>query len=114
MVTTALSRVFRRASLDQRAGAMLGEQFEQHRMRHLAVDDHNGLDAFRDHVEAALDLGDHAAGNRAVVDQFLRFGRCQRLDQLSLLVEHAVNVGQEQETLRLRSPWRAPPRMYRR
>ena len=56
---------------------------------------------FGDHVEAAFDLGDHAAGDGAVLDQLLRLGRGQRLDQVAVLVEHALDVGQQQQALRL-------------
>jgi hypothetical protein len=59
---------------DQRARAVLGEQFEQHGMRRLAVEDDDALDAALDRLDAGLDLGDHAAGNRAVGDQRLGLG----------------------------------------
>ena len=57
---------------DQRAGAALGEDFEQHRMGRLAVEDDNALHAGLDGVDAGFDLRDHAAGNRAVGDQRVR------------------------------------------
>ena len=56
----------------QRAGAVVGEQFEQHRVRHLAVEDDDALDALLERVDAGLDLGDHAAGDGAVGDQLAR------------------------------------------
>src|SRR3569833_2833920 len=58
--------------VDQRAGALVGEQLEQHRVRHLAVEDDNTLHALLERVDARLDLGNHAAGNRAVRDQIAR------------------------------------------
>src|SRR3569833_3911940 len=54
--------------VDQRAGALVGEQLEQHRVRHLAVEDDNTLHALLARVDAGLDLGNHAAGDRAVRD----------------------------------------------
>src|SRR5579884_3976631 len=55
--------------VNERTGAELGEQFEQHRVRHLAVEDHDALDAAVQRVDAGLDLGDHAARDGAVGDQ---------------------------------------------
>src|SRR5581483_4634788 len=55
--------------MNQRAGAVVGEQLEQHRVRHLAVEDDDAFDAVLDRINAGLDLGDHAAGNGAVGDQ---------------------------------------------
>jgi len=52
--------------MDQRAGAELGEQFEQDRVRHLAVEDHHAFDAALERVDAGFDFGNHAAGNGAV------------------------------------------------
>src|SRR6266487_54862 len=63
----------RSASLvDQRAGALIGEQFEQDRVPHLAVDDHDALYALLQRIDAGLDFRDHAARNGAVGDQFAR------------------------------------------
>ena len=56
---------------DQRAGAVFGEQLDQHHMRRLAVEDDHALDAILQRLEAGLDLGDHAARDRAVGDQRL-------------------------------------------
>src|SRR5439155_1425235 len=53
----------RRAGLDLRADAARGEHLEQHRMPHAAVDHVGLLDAAADRLEAALDLGDHPAGD---------------------------------------------------
>src|SRR6201997_3898602 len=58
--------------VDQRAGALVGEQFEQHGVLHLAVDDDDALDALFQRIYAGLDLRDHAAGNGAVGDQLPR------------------------------------------
>src|SRR5436190_1050119 len=44
----------------QRAGAVVGEQLQQHGVRHLAVEDDHALDARFEGVDAGLDLGDHA------------------------------------------------------
>ena len=60
---------------DQRAGTDLGEELQQHGMGGLAVQDDHALDAALDRLDAGLDLGDHAAGDRAVLDQRMRLRR---------------------------------------
>ncbi len=47
---------------DQGACAVLGEEFELHCVRRLAIEDDDALDAPLDRLDAGLDLGDHAAG----------------------------------------------------
>src|SRR5207249_8696040 len=84
------------AAADQSAGA-LGEQLEQDRMRHPPVEDHRGLDAALDRVEAGLDLRDHAARNCALGDQSTRLAGGQLADQPLVGVEHAGDVGQQQK-----------------
>src|SRR3977135_1500269 len=81
----------------QRAGTLIGEQFEQDRMLRLAVDDDDALDALLERVDAGFDLRDHAAGNGAVSDQFSRVLDRQFRNQLPGLVEHAGHVGQKQQ-----------------
>lgn len=46
---------------DQRARAVLGEQFHQHHVGRLAVEDDDAFDAVLEGFEAGFDLGDHAA-----------------------------------------------------
>src|SRR5439155_21316866 len=58
-VVYAIAAYLCSAAADQGAGT-LGEQFEQDRMWHPPVEDHRGLDAALDRVEAGLDLRDHA------------------------------------------------------
>src|SRR5471030_771173 len=57
---------------DHGADARLGEDLEQQAMRHPPVHDCGGLDPAIHCVDAVLDLGDHAAGDRAVGDQRAR------------------------------------------
>src|SRR4051794_37222190 len=54
---------------DQRPRAVVGEQLQQHRVRHLSVEDDDRLDALLDGVDAGFDLGDHAARDGAVGDE---------------------------------------------
>jgi hypothetical protein len=82
-----------RSNGDQRAGAVVGEQFQQHRVRRLAVEDDDALDAALERVDAGLDLGDHAAGDGAVGDQRAHSATVSSL--ISCLVEHARHVGEE-------------------
>ena len=70
-------------------------------MRHAAIDDDDGLDAGFHHLDAALDLGDHAAGDGAVADELARFLDRELGNELLLLVEHALDVGQQQQALGL-------------
>ena len=56
---------------DQRAGAVVGEELEEHGVRRLAVEDDDALDALAERLEAGLDLRDHAAMHGAVGDQRL-------------------------------------------
>src|SRR5262249_49771880 len=83
--------------VDQRAGTLIGEQLEQDRVLHLAVDDDDALHALLERIDAGLDLWDHAARNRAVGDQLARVLDREIGDQLLRLVEHAGDVGQEQQ-----------------
>src|SRR5262245_40643876 len=54
-----------RLAMDQRAGAVVGQQLEQDRVLDLAVDDDDALDALLDRIETGFNLRDHAAGNGA-------------------------------------------------
>ena len=58
-------------------------------------------DALLERVDAGFDLRDHAAGNGAVGDQLARILHRQFRNQLLRLVEHAGNVGQQQQPLGL-------------
>src|ERR1700728_1446085 len=86
------------SAVNERAGAELGEQFEQHRMRHLAVQDNHTFDALFERVDAGFDLRDHAAGNGAVGNQPPRIVDRKLLDQRLRFIEHAGNVGEQQKT----------------
>src|SRR4029453_12213245 len=86
---------------NERADAVLGEELEQHAVRHATVDDNDGLDAGLHHLDAALDLWDHAAGDDAVANELARLLDGEPLDQAAVLVEHAGNIGQQQEALGL-------------
>ena len=50
-------------------------------------------------IDAGLDLGDHAAGDRAVGDEAADVVDPQFLDEGAALVEDAGNVGEKQEAL---------------
>src|SRR5580698_9301639 len=83
-----------RSAMDQRAGAEFGKQFEQHRVRHLAIKDDDAFDPLLQRIDAGFDLRDHAARNGAVGDQPPRIVDRQLLDQHLRLVEHTGNVGE--------------------
>jgi len=54
--------------------SMLLEQLQQHHMRHTPVQHHHAFDARFHRGNRAFELGDHAAGDRAVFDQRARLG----------------------------------------
>ena len=56
---------------DQRPAALIGEQFQQDRMLHPAIDDIGRFDPAEHGVQSTFDLGQHAAADRAVLDQSL-------------------------------------------
>src|SRR5216684_6049513 len=82
-----------------RAHAGLGEDFQQQGMGHPSVHDGGGLDAIIHRIDAILDLGDHAARDRAVGDQGAGLVDRHVPDELAILVQDARHVGQEQEPL---------------
>src|SRR5438477_624927 len=86
---SATFAVWERSWLDQRTCAEVGEELEQYGVWRPAVDDHDALDAAVDGGNARLDLGDHAAADRAVGDQRARLADAHFLDQLTLPVEDA-------------------------
>ena len=59
--------VFRWLLFDDSADALIREQFEQDAVFHAAVHDSHLVYAAVQGVQAAVDLGDHAAGERAVL-----------------------------------------------
>src|ERR1700753_2853861 len=60
--TCSKPRTAAMSACDQGAGAVVGQEFEQDDMRHLAVEDDDAVDATLQRVHAGLDLRDHAAG----------------------------------------------------
>ena len=69
-------------------------------MRHPPVEDDRGIHRVLDGVDAGLDLGDHAAGDRPLADAFARLLRRHLGDRVALAVEHAFDVGQHEEPRR--------------
>src|SRR5438105_2871154 len=90
----------RLAGPDQRSGAF-GEQLEQNRVPHSAVDDDRRVDPAIDGVETGFDFGDHAAIDDAFGDQLPRLRRGELRDQLLVGIEHPGDVGQQQQARRL-------------
>src|SRR3984957_12640089 len=86
-------------SRDECSRAIVGQEFDQHRMGNLAVKDHDAFDAPLQRVNAGLDLGDHAAGDRAVGDESANVVDPQFLDEPVVFIENARNIGEEQEAL---------------
>jgi len=57
-----------RIGFDQRARTVFGKQFQQHDMRHPAIQNGSGLHALFDRINGRFDFRDHAAGDCAVGD----------------------------------------------
>ena len=86
----------------QRAGAVVGEELEQHRVRHLAVEDHHALDA----LLRARRCRSRPWGSCRPRWCRRRSAGARRRPSSSLirlfdLVEHARHVGEQQEPLGL-------------
>ena len=62
------------SSIHHRADPLVGEQFKQERMRLAAIDDVHLRDPATDRADAATDLRNHPALNRAVLDQVVHLG----------------------------------------
>src|ERR1700732_620691 len=90
---------WRLSAAQQRTGAVVGQQFEQHGMFGLAVEDDDALDAGFERVDAGLHFRDHAARYGAVGDQRAGFVKRELLDEVLRLVEHARHVGEQQQPL---------------
>src|SRR5271154_1469315 len=94
-----LTRLDGSLSHNQCSRAIIGQELDQHRVRDFPVQDHDALDAALKRVDAGLDLGDHAAGDRAVRDESADVVDPEFLDELPVLVEDPRNIGQKQEAL---------------
>ena len=69
-------------------------------VRHPPVEHHRGLAPGFDRVDAGFELGDHPAADRAVRAQLRDVGRGQVGQQVAPLVEHAGDVGQQEQPRR--------------
>lgn len=83
--------------LDFRADALIGEDLQEQRMHDAAVHDVHLFYAPVDGGERAFDLGDHAAGDHAAIDEGLSLARAERTDELAILVFYALDVGHQHE-----------------
>src|SRR6218665_515814 len=90
----------RSMAADHGAEGLVGQDFEQHRMRHPAIDDVHGMHSRLGGIECASYLGQHAAGNRAVGEQRVDLAGRQIGQQIPLLVQHARRVGQQHHFFR--------------
>src|SRR3954453_16084836 len=88
------------SACDQRAGAVIGQQFHEHGMRRLAVKNDDTLDALLDCIDAGLDLRNHAAGDRAVGDQLADIVEPELLQDIAVLIEKPRHIRQQEQPLR--------------
>src|SRR5437016_360220 len=84
---------------DEGADALIGEDLEEQRVRHAAVDDVHALHAAARGVERRADLRQHAARDHAFRHQVVDLFRRQPRQQLAGLVEHARRVGEHHQLL---------------
>ncbi|MPL96411.1 hypothetical protein SDC9_42589 [bioreactor metagenome] len=80
---------------------MFGEQLEQAGVRHPAVEDDDAAHAFLHRLQRGLDLRDHAARDRAVLDQRGDLVGRHLGDDLARLVLHPGDIGQQQQAIGL-------------
>ena len=80
-------------SSDQRAGAVLSEEFEQEHVRNSSVKNDSSFHAAFHRFDRRLDLRDHATRDRPVGNQRARFEYGELRNQLVLPVEHAFDIG---------------------
>ena len=69
-----------------------------------AVQDDGAVGPGADGLDAGLDLRDHAAGNDALFLELLSLGHGQFRDQMAFLVQHARDIGQQQQAFGARRP----------
>ena len=77
-------------SSDHRADALVGEDLEQQHVGDAAVEDVGAAHAVAHRVDAALDLGDHPAGDRAVGHQRVELVGGGLADQAGRVVDARV------------------------
>ena len=84
---------------DRRAGALVREGLVEHGVRLAAVDDVDARHALFDGLHAAVDLRDHAAGDRALVLERLDILDVQIADDIADLdvVAQALDIGEDHE-----------------
>ncbi len=87
---------------DHRADAGVGEDLEQEHVGDPAVEDVGAVHAVADGVGAAGDLGDHAAGDRAVGDELVEFvggGLADQAGGVGDVAAQALDVGEVDQLL---------------
>src|SRR5690606_40865859 len=79
---------------DHGADTAIGQDLEQEAMRHAAVHDMHGSDAIACGIQGGRNLGQHAARDRTVLEEFV-YGACrQAAQELAALVQNAWRIGQ--------------------
>src|SRR5437763_11860316 len=84
---------------DESADALVGEHFEEQRVRYAAVDDVDALNAVARGVERRADLRQHAARDHALVDEVVYLLRREPREELALFVQYARRVGHDDQLL---------------
>jgi hypothetical protein len=79
------------------ANALLGEDFQKHRVLHPAVNDVGFFDAAFERINATLDFRNHSRADDAVLNHLTRLLFGERAHQRALLIFHPVDVGHEQK-----------------
>src|SRR5215468_10913248 len=102
-VSTVSPVIWIRLEDDLGADALVGEDFEEHRVGDPAVDDVGLGGAPLEGLERGLDLGQHAAVDHAGLDQPLGLALGEARDELAVVAVDPLDVGEVDELLRAQS-----------
>src|SRR3954464_14295180 len=86
---------------DQGTDTLVGQNFEEQRVRHAPVDDVHALHAVPRCIECRADLRNHAARDDPFRHQVVDLLRREAGEELAVLVEHAGRIGEHHQLLGL-------------
>ena len=82
--------------MNQCARTIAGENFDEHGMRHPAIEDNGGFRPAFNRRYASFKLGDHPACDCAVGLQRRDFGGIEISQQNAVLIQHARDIGEQE------------------
>ena len=83
---------------------MFREQFHQQRVRFAPVQNHHRLDTVIERIDGGFKFWNHAARGGAVGNERTRFVARHLPDQLSIGIQHAVHIREQQKALGVQGP----------